>query len=852
MIRCTYCSTLNRDTAQFCVQCGASLTATPHLQVSPGSVLHNRYKITSIVAHGGMGRTYLAQDTNLANRECVVKEMLDQFTDLQERAEAIRGFQQEADILSRLRHDNIPQIYDRFSEGGKHYLVMEFVDGEDLDKIIESRSAPLPEKQVIDWAIQLCKVLDYLHNRTPPIIYRDLKPSNIMLTRDGKIKLIDFGIARLLKKGKAKDTEALGTVGYSPLEQWGKGQTDARSDIYALGATMHYLLTKKNPRDFPPFSFDQRLPRASNPNISEGMEMIIMKAVEHDRSRRYQSARQLLHDLENLKQGIGPAPLGVICPHCSAINKATAKFCNKCGAVLPVVSAPPLPPPAVPCPPSPPLAVPYLPLPRSWTIRLSASLDEAKARLFYGSREGLVNNIVGAVLKEDVGITGITIMLRGIEGFGGTSIATRVKDDILSSKSAVTLVATLDFSDPRHLAEPSRTLEEILMALRRSSGSIGRKLRNAVREAYRRQMKAKRPVTREIETQRRTSLTPFPVSLEVVTPWGKASLGSPFARESQVSEREVSEPLDAEQWLLDLLDALRDLVDYLLLEGVRVILIFDKVRDIGVLNPLVPIVSRGGVYSIVIANMDDYADWRRQNPDLLKRFSKKDFYAPCVWNLPQQLCKDLTRDRSEADSREFYFLHRFLEYHGRGVPDRTIKAIERFYSPPIRSTGNIGWLKRLLLLEVERPARISVSETQWPEITRCVDLQQRLEAGWSEIFDPQQGIPSFDSLTEETADRARMAIYTLTDWLLIQAEKGVKVSKRALTDHALAKCKMPFDERVSKRVVAQFITFLVLENKATPTSRGLDLSGLLTTSPLSDRPKSANRLWGSVGCFIIP
>ena len=487
------------------------------------------------------------------------------------------------------------------------------------------------------------------------------------------------------------------------------------------------------------------------------------------------------------------------------------------------------------------------PLPRSWTMQLSASLDEAKTRLFCESREGLVSNIVEAVLKEDAGITGTTITLRGIEGFGGTSIATRVKDDILSSKRAVTLVAAVDFSDPGHLAEPAKTLEEILMALRRGSGPIGRKLRNAVKQAYRQQMKAKRPVAREIETQRRTSLTPFPISLEVVTPWGKASLGSPFARESQVSEREVSEPLDAEQWLLDLLDTLRDLVDYLLLEGVRVILIFDKVRDISVLNPLVPIVSRGGVYSIVIANMDDYAVWKRQHLGLLRRFSKRDFYVPCVWNLPQQLCKSLTRGRSEADSREVYSFQKFLEYYGRGVPDRTVRAIQRFYSPPTRSSGLIDRLKQFFLLKEDRHASISISEAQWPEITRCVNLQRRLETDWSQIFDPRHGIPSLNSLTEETADRARMAIYTLTDWLFVQAEKGIKVSKRAVTDHALAKCRMPFDERVSKHVVVQFISFLVREGMAVPTSRGLDLSGMLTTSPFSDKSTSANRTWGKVG-----
>ena len=801
------CGVANRRGAKFCIACGSRLVDIADWSLGKGTVLRGRYHVVKLISKGGMGAIYLAIDIGLFERQVAVKEMLTPLADPDEREQSRMMFEQEARLLATLRHGNMPAIFDYFSEQNRQYLVMEFIDGKNLQQVLDEAPAFLTEEQVLPWIVQVGEALTYSHSQIPPIIFRDLKPKNIMLDRGGVIKLIDFGIARIFATGKIKDTAILGTPGYAPPEQHGVAQTDVRSDVYALGVTLHELLTKHDPSTTP---FNLPRARTINPSVSAGTEAVIVKATKSAHTERFQTVAEMVDALRAQKTELLVQPPAKVRP------------------------VPPFPVEGTPI------------LAHSWTMQLSTGLDEAKTGLFCESREGLVSNIVGAVLKEDVEITGITIMLRGVEGFGGTSIATRVKDNILSSGKAVTLVATLDLSDLRHLAEPTRTLEEILSALKRGSGSIGRELRNAVREAYKRQVKAKQPVTREIETQRRTSLTPFPISLEVVTPWGKASLGSPYAHETQVSEREVSEPLDAEQRLLDLLDTLRQLTDYLLSEDVRVILIFDKVKDISVLNPLVPIASRGGVYSIVIANMDDCTVWRQQYPELLKRFSKWDFYVPCVWNLPQQLCKSLTRDRPEADSKEFYMFHKFLEYRGRGVPDRTIKEIVRFYSPPKKTTGIIDWLKRRIL-RVKHPAQIAVLGTQWPEITRCFDLQQRLEASWWQIFDPQQGIPSLDSVTEETADRARVAMYTLTDWLIEQAEKGTKVSKQAVTDHALAECKMPFDERVSKQVVIQFITFLIQEGKATSTSRGLDLSGLLTTPPFSDQSRSANRTWGRVG-----
>ena len=250
--------------------------------LSPGTVLQNRYRVERLLGGGGMGVVYLARDQRLANRYCAIKEMVDHFIDPQQRLEANEYFAREADTLAQLKHQAIPAITDRFDDHNRHYLVMEYVEGRNLEEELAARNnQPLPEGLVIDIARQLCDVLAYLHGMTPPIVYRDMKPSNVMLTPKGRVVLIDFGIARLFKPQKKGTT--IGTLGFAPPEQY-KGEVDPRSDIYSLAATLHYLLTARDPEKFPPFSF----PRVKElrPDVSDNLAGAIDTALAYNVEER--------------------------------------------------------------------------------------------------------------------------------------------------------------------------------------------------------------------------------------------------------------------------------------------------------------------------------------------------------------------------------------------------------------------------------------------------------------------------------------------------------------------------------------------------------------------------------------
>ena len=290
-----------------------------------------------------MARVYQVEEIKSAGRPIrALKELRLLSKDQGSETEALRLFEQEARILSNLAHPNLPRVSDFFEEGSKSYLVMEFVEGHSLQKYLEMKGA-LPENDVLNWAIQLCHVLDYLHSQAPPIIFRDLKPSNVMLTSQGVIKLIDFGIARTYKVGKKRDTMAMGSENYAALEQWGKGQTDARSDIYSLGATMYHLLSNMPPS--PAFLPSLPLPlRSYNPAISTKTEDVVKKAMARDSQQRYQSAMEmeaaLLDCLTVPSVDAGASPHTIpqlptsppkICPACQRSNKSGAKFCIGCG-----------------------------------------------------------------------------------------------------------------------------------------------------------------------------------------------------------------------------------------------------------------------------------------------------------------------------------------------------------------------------------------------------------------------------------------------------------------------------------------------------------------------------------------
>lgn len=288
MIKCVVCATDNRDTARFCMKCSLRL---------PGTILQQRYKISGVLGQGGMGAVYLVEDQSLFGTPWALKELRDLLLSPADRSLAIQQFQREAQLLLGLAHPNLPKISHYFEENGRQHLVMEYIDGDTLETLCQTSATFLPEAQVVDWAVQICDVLEYLHGQSPPVIFRDLKPANIMLAKDGKIKLIDFGIARHFQPGKTQDTQMMGTPGYAAPEQYGgSGQSDARSDIFALGATLHHLLTRRIPGT-PPFTYPAC--RTINSGVSAHIEAVVGRATEYDRARRYASANEVKLALQN-------------------------------------------------------------------------------------------------------------------------------------------------------------------------------------------------------------------------------------------------------------------------------------------------------------------------------------------------------------------------------------------------------------------------------------------------------------------------------------------------------------------------------------------------------------------------
>jgi len=301
MINCPRCRQVNRPQAKFCSNCRTPLTSYVPRNIPLGTgqlpnqyELTGRYVILRCVGQGGMGAVYQAMDKRINNKFWAVKEMSDSsLIDYNEKQEARKAFEKEAQMLATLSHVGIPKVGDFFEDGGKLYFVMEFVQGDTLEKLQLQQGGYFDETTIVNWAIQLCDVLHYLHHQTPPIIFRDLKPSNIMVEQhSGKIRLIDFGIARLFHPKKQRDTVAIGTEGFAPPEQYVK-QTDARSDIYALGATLYRLLTNQLlPRSLDRAS-NELLPLLKyNATISSKVEQAILKSLALRPEDRFQNIKE--------------------------------------------------------------------------------------------------------------------------------------------------------------------------------------------------------------------------------------------------------------------------------------------------------------------------------------------------------------------------------------------------------------------------------------------------------------------------------------------------------------------------------------------------------------------------------
>lgn len=277
--------------------------------LTPGAVLQGRYQIEEAIGIGGMSLVYRGRDLRFKDvvRYCAIKEMAQSAPDSHTRLLNLKNFEREAGLLATLQHPAIPRVYDFFEENGRVYLVMELVKGKDLETVLEEAGKPLDEARVGRWAVQICDVLAYLHNHKPqPIVFRDMKPSNIMVLDDDRIVLVDFGIARTLNRSDRKGT-MIGTEGYSPPEQY-RGIAEPVGDIYALGATLHHLLTNTDPRLETPFTFHERPVRQLNPTVSPEMEALIVKAIEYDMEARWQSAEELKQVLLAVP-GIGETPV---------------------------------------------------------------------------------------------------------------------------------------------------------------------------------------------------------------------------------------------------------------------------------------------------------------------------------------------------------------------------------------------------------------------------------------------------------------------------------------------------------------------------------------------------------------
>jgi serine/threonine-protein kinase len=329
------------------------MTNIKDLQLEAGSLLIDRYLIVKRIGGGGMGSVYLARDKRLAESSRAVKEMIGMHVDEGQRKKAIEDFERESQLLSSLDHPAIPTIYDYFISDGRYYLVMKYISGGDLAQKLKASEGAVDEKTVTEWAIQVADVLHYLHSQNPQIIYRDMKPANIMLDEREKVVLVDFGIARFISPTQ-KGVTAIGTMGYAPPELFA-GRVEPRSDIYSLGATMFHLLTGRDPQDNPLLMFDfNRNPRPKqiNPKISDGMDKILAKSVEHKPANRFSSAgemrdvleqhlRQLMGDFRPVAQPATEAPGNInFCGQCGNKVPVGNSFCQNCGAPQKADSAP--------------------------------------------------------------------------------------------------------------------------------------------------------------------------------------------------------------------------------------------------------------------------------------------------------------------------------------------------------------------------------------------------------------------------------------------------------------------------------------------------------------------------------
>ncbi|HXR66741.1 MAG TPA: serine/threonine-protein kinase [Ktedonobacteraceae bacterium] len=300
---CPVCGAANNETQTHCFACGQLLPADAQDEdASQGTLLHGRYRLGTTIGSGGYSAVYRGWDTQAGGRSVAIKQITLHGMGTEETIEATNTYNREVEALSELSHPQVPRLYDHFSDPNHWYLVLEYIEGQTLERYIEAREAqskPFQLEEILRIGLQMCIVLDYLHSRHPPVVFRDLKPDNIMRTPSGKLYLIDFGIARRYTPGQSRDTQSLGSPGYAAPEQYGRAQTDARTDLYGLGALLHQLLSGKDPSETPRSLSPLHL--NGQPGNAE-LEQLLNHLLASDPQDRPASAHDVIRELERIRQ----------------------------------------------------------------------------------------------------------------------------------------------------------------------------------------------------------------------------------------------------------------------------------------------------------------------------------------------------------------------------------------------------------------------------------------------------------------------------------------------------------------------------------------------------------------------
>lgn len=725
----------------------------------PDTILHNRYHIREPLAAGGFGSVYAALDTTL-NRPCAVKENLDAD------AEAQKQFEQEAQLLAQLRHPNLVQVFDFFAEpGGAQYLVMEYVRGENLATKVE-REGALSPAQVNQWYLETLDAVAYLHNFQPPIVHRDVKPGNIVITPQGQAVLVDFGIAKTFVPGQktARPARAV-TPAFSPPEQYGTG-TDPRSDIYALGATLYFILTGALPAESVDRLFKAAAlqnPRALNPELPLPLEQVILKAMALQPEARYQSAGEmkaaLLHPA---------APFGdrLPCPNCGKLNRPTGKFCSYCGN--PMMAQP-----AFRIAARPAIAGPL-------QIPLTEGLGSAKAALFDEQRGARIQNIINDILHRQFTTKGATFMLRGVRGCGMTRVAHAIRDELQRDKSA-NLVAILSLRERQVDEQDARLVEEFMWGLKENSGPISQKMSKTVTRYVKDYVHEFEKTRGEQETETELEFSFPKLSLElpaIPTPLGGLNLFE-IRRTKKQTRRPTPGAAEPSTRGDVLFRALRELVDYLIAEHARVVLIVDGLADLQQLSPLRSLTKMQQVFIITLVERERLLAWQADPvyAELLSDFGREEFYLGCHWDLAAQLLKRMTMGRPEADNPAFERFIKHVQFRGAGLPAQIIRALRPYYSElrvsparafPFRQKEQITYT-------------LQVPADEHPLIFAAAEWQDFLNAHWVELLTSPT---NSRVIGIEATDAAKVAVYRLCHWLFEQAQNGEHPARAEVLTYA--------------------------------------------------------------------